>query len=228
MANPHVLIKCYLVRTMKSSTKFSLLSFLRQTSCVLLTMLLLMLLASAGWASGTLKWTFPTGKKCPSTAVAERASPAIGPDGTVYVGAKTFLVEQPNPGTTYCSIIDYNLYAINPDGSQKWVFNDLLGYDSEWPSSPSIGADGTIYFAYERYLYAINPDGTKKWDLLFPNTISHEAPPVFGTDGTIYLGVQSDLCAINPDGTNKWTFTTQGGHITSSAAIGTDGTISER
>ena len=33
------------------------------------------------------------------------SSPAIGSDGTVYVGA-----------------YDYNLYAINPDGSKKWEF----------------------------------------------------------------------------------------------------------
>jgi outer membrane protein assembly factor BamB len=33
------------------------------------------------------------------------SSPAIGADGTIYVGSH-----------------DYNLYAINPDGSQKWSF----------------------------------------------------------------------------------------------------------
>ena len=33
------------------------------------------------------------------------SSPAIGADGTIYVGSQ-----------------DYNLYAINPDGTQRWAF----------------------------------------------------------------------------------------------------------
>jgi outer membrane protein assembly factor BamB len=34
-----------------------------------------------------------------------------------------------------------NLYALNPDGSQKWSFT--TGHDVD--SSPAIGTDGTIY-----------------------------------------------------------------------------------
>jgi outer membrane protein assembly factor BamB len=63
------------------------------------------------------KWSFTTGSYVSS-------SPAIGADGTIYVGSD-----------------DYNLYAINPDGSQKWSFT--TGYMVL--SSPAIGADGTIY-----------------------------------------------------------------------------------
>ncbi|MDB4805128.1 immunoglobulin domain-containing protein, partial [bacterium] len=52
------------------------------------------------------------------------SSPAIGSDGTIYVGS--------NSG---------NLYAINPDGTQKWAFETGGGVSS----SPAIGSDGTIY-----------------------------------------------------------------------------------
>jgi outer membrane protein assembly factor BamB len=38
--------------------------------------------------------------------------------------------------------MDNKLYAINPDGSQKWSFT--TGDIAIW-SSPAIGADGTIY-----------------------------------------------------------------------------------
>ena len=63
------------------------------------------------------------------------SSPAVGNDGTIYVGSD-----------------DYKLYAINPDGSKKWAYDT-----GEWVmSSPTIGSDGTIYVASEDgYLYAI-------------------------------------------------------------------------
>ena len=53
------------------------------------------------------------------------SSPAIGSDGTIYVGS-----------------FDNNLYAINHTyGSEKWRFET-----GDWIySSPAIGADGTIY-----------------------------------------------------------------------------------
>ena len=71
------------------------------------------------------------------------SSPAIGADGTIYVGSG-----------------DDNLYAVNPDGTQKWAFP--TGNYIE--SSPAIGADGTIYVGSDDdNLYAINPDGTQKW-----------------------------------------------------------------
>ena len=71
------------------------------------------------------------------------SSPAIGSDGTIYVGSS-----------------DNNLYAINPDGSKKWAFKTGDYVDS----SPAIGSDGTIYVgSNDSYLYAINPDGSKKW-----------------------------------------------------------------
>ena len=76
-----------------------------------------------------VKWRFKTGHCVYS-------SPAIGEDGTIYVGAD-----------------DYYLYAINPDGSLKWKFK--TGWGSR--SSPAIGEDGTIYVgADDYYLYAIS------------------------------------------------------------------------
>ena len=71
------------------------------------------------------------------------SSPAIGADGTIYVGSD-----------------DNNLYAINPNGTQKWAFPTGMTI----VSSPAIGADGTIYVgSYDNNLYAINQDGTQKW-----------------------------------------------------------------
>lgn len=149
------------------------------------------------WAAdGAQKWAFKTGDKV-------KSSPAIGSDGIVYVGSE-----------------DGHLYAINPDGTQKWVFKN-------WPldSSPAIGSDGTIYVGSGAGLYAINPDGTQKWNALAIDGSVYSCPAI-GSDGTIYFGLADNnaLCAVNPDGTSKWCFPT-GSPVYTSPAIGPDGTI---
>jgi len=104
--------------------------------------------------------------------------------------------------------------------TQKWAFTTGNNIDS----SPSIGADGTVYIgSYDGNLYAINADGTKKWAFLTGGAIW--ATPAIGSDGTIYVGSQDfNIYAINPDGTKKWAVAT-GSWACSSPAIGADGTI---
>ena len=147
---------------------------------------------------GTIKWSFTTGDQVWS-------SPAIGSDGTIYVGSK-----------------DGKLYAIYPDGTEKWSFTTGGGV---W-SSPAIGSDGTIYVgSKDGRLYAIYPDGTEKWSFTTGAYISFSSPAI-GSDGTIYVGsADSNLYAINPDGTEKWSFSTGNRIYYSSPAIGSDGTI---
>ena len=88
---------------------------------------------------------------------------------------------------------DY-LYAINPDGTEKWKFKT----DSDVKSSPAIGSDGTIYVgSYDDYLYAINPDGTEKWKV---ETVSFVySSPAIGSDGIIYVGSHHYLYALYSD-----------------------------
>jgi outer membrane protein assembly factor BamB len=183
-----------------------------------------------------LKWSFTTGDLIES-------SPAIGADGTIYVGSSDGKLYAINPdgsqkwsfttggqifsspaigadGTIYVGSADNKLYAINPDGSQKWSFT--TGY---WiGSSPAIGDDGTIYFgSYDNKLYAINPDGSQKWSFTTGDSVA--CSPAIGADGTICVGsYDNKLYAINPDGSQKWSFTT-GDMIFSSPAIAADGTI---
>ncbi|MDJ0764325.1 MAG: PQQ-binding-like beta-propeller repeat protein [Myxococcota bacterium] len=151
--------------------------------------------------TGMGKWAFPLGPVY--------SSPAIGADGTIYVGSS-----------------DGNLYAINPDRSQKWAFST----STEVFASPAIGADGTIYVgSYStdpeaiNALYAINPDGSEQWRFTTSGAII--SCPAIAEDGTIYIGsIDSNLYAINPDGTPRWSFAT-GGEIWSSPAIAEDGTV---
>ena len=151
---------------------------------------------SSGNQSGSLKWKYKT------TVNWTYSSPAIGSDGTIYVGS----------GDSY-------LYAIKPDGSLKWKYKT----DYQISSSPAIGSDGTIYVgSYDNYLYAINPDGSLKWKYKTGGGIS--SSPAIDSDGTIYVGSYKYLYAIKPDGSLRWKYGTNWS-IHSSPAIGSDGTI---
>lgn len=142
------------------------------------------------------KWNFTTNNGVFS-------SPAIGPEGTIYVGSA-----------------DWNLYAINQDGTEKWNFSTSANVRS----SPAIDSDGTIYVgSFDTNIYAIKSDGTEKWNFSTGGPLT--SSPTIGPDGTIYVGSRDNsLYALNPDGSEKWNFTTAD-IILSSAAIGDDGTI---
>jgi len=148
-----------------------------------------------GSQTNGVKWTFHSGGLV--------YSPAIGPDGTIYVGSG-----------------DAKLYAINPNSSEKWSFTTTAHMNT----TPAIACDGTIYAArYSGRLFAINPDGTEKWAFSPGGNI--RSSPAIGGDGTIYFGSDDNkFYAINPDGSEKWTFTTTG-NVFRSPAIGPDGII---
>jgi hypothetical protein len=110
---------------------------------------------------GNALWEFETGDKV-------QASPAIGSDGTVYVGS-----------------LDKKLYAINgKTGGKLWEF--VTG--SYVDSSPAIGSDGTVYVgSLDKKLYAINgKTGVKLWE--FETGASVSSSPAIGSDGTVYVG----------------------------------------
>jgi len=132
------------------------------------------------------------------------SSPAISTSGTLYAGSDTV-----------------SLYAVNPDGSQKWIF-----YTGGIVSSPAIGTDGTIYIGdYDGNLWAVNPDGSQKWSQPFATGDFIESSPVIGTTGTIYVGSNDgNLYAINPDGTQRWA-SAIGFSGYSSPALASDGTL---
>ena len=151
----------------------------------------------------TQKWVF----------TAERdigASPALGFDETVYV----------------CS--GGELYAINPDGTEKWCFSK--GSDAGPNGTPAIGSDGTIYVGSYEGLYAINPDGTEKW---FHGDGEVVGSPAINSDGSICCSVRGkpypfengSLLAVNPDGTRKWRFFTGSQFEPTSPVIAADGTV---
>jgi len=146
------------------------------------------------------------------------ASPAIGADGTIYIGG----------------LYDPNLYALEPnDGSVKWSCSFEFPVEPGNPNSelkgglpfasPVVGADGTIYqtLLYDPNLHAIEPNtGTIIWSIgladpgsgwfepnyaeLFGNAAGW-SEPVLGPDGTIYVSFDDPyLRAVDPNGSIKW------------------------
>ena len=83
--------------------------------------------------AGVKLWEFETG------GTIGNSSPAIGSDGTVYIGSN-----------------DYKLYAINgKTGVKLWEFET----GGTVYSSPAIGPDGTVYVgSWDKKLYAIKTD----------------------------------------------------------------------
>jgi outer membrane protein assembly factor BamB len=195
-----------------------------------------------GAQTNTVKWTRTTGDWVES-------SPAVGSDGTIYVGSFDCKVYALNPsdgsvkwthttdgavysspaigsdGTIYVGGTDWNVYALNPaDGSEKWV----RAMDDQVDCSPAIGSDGTVYIgSMAGLVYALDPDnGSAKWARDIGGGGWLESSPAIGSDGTVYIGSDdNNVYALNPeDGTVKWTRAT-GDDVVSSPAIGSDGTV---
>jgi outer membrane protein assembly factor BamB len=115
-----------------------------------------------------------------------RSSPAIGENGTIYIGSR-----------------DGSLYAMNPDGKLKWRYQT----DGEIFSSPAVGEDGTIYIGSDDgFLHAVNPDdGTGEWKYHTDGPIRNS--PAIGNNGDIYFGSYDNIFyAVQPDGTPKWQY----------------------
>jgi len=152
---------------------------------------------STTYNSGYEKWRY----ECDEV----ESSAVIGDDGTIYFGS-----------------MDWFLYALNPDGTEKWRYK--TGF-LIW-SAPAIAEDGTIYVgSWDDYLHAVNPNGTRKWRFCAHDDIC--SSPAIAEDGTIYFGTMlsgNRIYAVNPNGTEKWRYKT-GDVITSDPAIGEDGTI---
>jgi|GEM_PF-3118437 len=199
---------------------------------------------------GTLKWITKVQAHTDQeelTNMISFATPVVGPDGTIYINTLGYYID----GSSDQHDFGF-LWAINPDGSEKWRYetgNFEAGSGSMAPwlrGSAAIGHEGTVYVVSDDgVLHAVNPDGSLKWKFL-----SYEnkgwlrgldgKPPVVGLDGTIYFAAEGEfklfemskrearLFAINPDGSLKWDFKLVEGKLFASEyppCIGPDGKI---
>ena len=105
-----------------------------------------------------------------------RGSAAIGPDGTIYIATKAGGTE-----------LTAKLVALSPTGQKLWDY-ELERTQADSYSSPSVGADGLIYFGAETGIfYVLNPDGTLNWKHQLRYGINWSSPAI-ADDGTVYIG----------------------------------------
>jgi outer membrane protein assembly factor BamB len=139
-------------------------------------------------------------------------SPSIGLDGTIYIGG----IPEPSAGSSH-------MYAINPDGTLKWCWEDTGG--GCWiETSPAIGPSGEVYFQHNCLgLVALESNGQLKWS---HNGALGQAwnSPSIGPDGTIYIGSSDHyFYALNPDGTVKWKVSVDNFMYEAAAALSSGG-----
>ena len=111
-----------------------------------------------------------------------------GPNGTIYAG---------NTGDA--------AYAINPNGTLKWVYKSIGPF---W-TDPAITANDTTYWgSLDLQVHAISSTGQSLWT--YPTLGFVTSSPALSENGTLYIGsFDSDLYAINSaTGIPEWHFQT--------------------
>jgi outer membrane protein assembly factor BamB len=127
----------------------------------------------------------------------------IGDDGTIYFGGD-----------------NYNIYAVNPDGTQKWSY----ATGGAVKQGVAMSADGSTIYAtsVDGRVYAISSNGALRWK---SSILSASTSCTIGPDGSVYVGASNGkFYALNPDGTVRWSFQADA-KITSAPALGLDGNV---
>jgi len=148
------------------------------------------------------------------------SSPAIGADGTIYIGSGDWWGDQwaeaRRMGIDFENVVkrrfsDRRLYAVNPDGTLKWTFvvEETDTHRTSIFGCPAIGADGTIYFGcFNGIFYAVKDEGYKAkelWRYEVKGEPLSTAPTHYqefwgsaaiAEDGTIYMFGSGSIHAI--------------------------------
>jgi len=189
---------------------------------------------------GTLRWRYDGGYSAAGPA-------SLGHDDTVYFparGGNLFAITPTGElkwsvhltdaagaptiagdGTIYINDYQGRLRALRPDGTLKWLYK-TEGIVVDVPSSPAIGASGTIYFGgggeWEGrggYFYAVHPDGTLKWKFF---SGCDQTSPAVGSDETIFFGNNcgGTMWALDAHGAVKWSHKWPSKYLRTAPSIG--------
>ncbi len=151
---------------------------------------------------GSVLWTHGVGSPIVS-------SPALGADGTVFLGTQYGLIAVTNNGSM---------------ASNKWTFSVGVGVNASGSaSSPSIAADGTVCFGgNDGKLHAVRPDGSQRWAFQAQGSGGSAA---IALDNSIYVVGYLGLNAISDAGAAKWTSIVGGSGNFLSPSVGNGGAI---
>jgi outer membrane protein assembly factor BamB len=139
---------------------------------------------AGGAGQGSVRWTFDFGQHLGSTplvtadkgngganGIGTGASPTIGPDGTIYIGAN-----------------NSNFYAIGPDGEQRWLFEAERELAGIWATAALSPNGSTLYFgANKGGMYAVtSADGRLVWQFNIYGSVY--SSPLLDAKGNLYTG----------------------------------------
>lgn len=171
---------------------------------------------------GTVLWVYDDFNVFPQEVdPVSITAPAIGPDGTIYVGSCDRMGSEWQNG---------RVHAINPDSTFKWASPEL---DGPTIYEPVVGSDGTIYVICNTTVYALSPaDGSYIWTYQPPadSNEQHEiAWLTLGNDGQIFFAhIESGayarrIYALNNNGQLGWK--RKVGWGATNLTVGIDGTL---
>jgi outer membrane protein assembly factor BamB len=175
---------------------------------------------------GQVKWTFDFGEHLGATplvtaqgggpggggganGIGSGASPTVGSDGTIFIGAN-----------------NSNMYAVAPDGRMKWLFEAERELAGIWTTAV-LSADGsTLYFgANKGGVYAVDAEtGTRRWQ--FPMYGSIYASSVLDARGTLYTGttIEHVIALDSATGEQIWDYDAHN-QVWSAPSIRPDGSL---
>lgn len=176
----------------------------------------------ASGAEGSIRWTFDFGEHPGRTplvtsppppngaaGIGSGASPTIGPDGTVYIGAN-----------------NSNFYAIAPDGKLRWIYEAEREIGGIW-SCAALSPDGkTLYFgANKGGMYAVDREkGELRWQYKLFGSVFNA--PTVDRSGTVYTGsTAGHLLAMNGANGQQVFDYDAGASLWATPAIRSDGTL---
>lgn len=161
---------------------------------------------------GDLLWSFQASSS--TTNGDYFTQPAIGPDGTIYVG---YIPSEFSSSGTF--------YALNTTGKERWSksftfssYSTGSGHKAVF-QTPSVGDDGTVYLSCSGSQYAFSAEGTRLWKKTYSTTDPRDltaglSPVAISSDGRIYLP-QGDrsLMELDPsNGNTLWSFQSTAEH----------------
>ncbi len=150
--------------------------------------------------------------------------PVLGGDGTIYVTTGT------QKSTTF------SLWAVNPDGTEKWHV-PLVGPPSN--TAPVVARDGSVFvhvnggsgIADVEKLQAFGPTGTSRWVFEVNGgsavyTTWFKPPPILAPDGTVLFGGgDTRVWALDQLGNPLWYTSLTGSSQSSAPAIDAAGML---
>ena len=144
-----------------------------------------------------LAWTFQTHGPI-------WGAPAFGPDGVIYIGAR-----------------DNHLYAIEPNGTERW----RVDTGAEIISDPAVDPQGNVVVTSGTSVQSYDPAATLRWNYNAGHAVN-SSPAISPSGGLVYVGSYgAALLAIdNSNGRLSCSFATRA-EVLSSPAVGADGWV---